>query len=442
MELRSGRRLRSSERLGPSGGGGEDLISTLPDDLLVLVLARLPCAGAAARTGVLSRRWRGLWARLRRIVLRDVPFHSLEPALARVPRPPPAVSLLEIQLPKRRGRVPKEQLVNRDRLGSVLRAVALLDPEEFILVVPSCLVDSCLVVDLICLHRATSIVLDLILGPYLTIVCIPAALEFPALEMLSLSRCLIDFDALLPCCPRLRTLRLADIWFAEGVLSVKLPLLQELVVVRTRSSINHVNIVAPVLTQLTISVHTNPKVDISILAPMMEKVSWDCYFSMDSSVFGLWRLVQLSLQAVERRGQPPSLQIHAYISPTFYHDEADSFTRDIEKQLIAAFSVLELNLEVKGHVYGAFVSHVLEINQIRCAIQRLKVDIQRSVMDEELCLPDCPCEPTDWKSQTISLTALEEVEINGFEGEDHELDLLKLILRCAPMLKRMVMKLS
>uniref|UniRef100_A0ACD5UK18 Uncharacterized protein n=5 Tax=Avena sativa TaxID=4498 RepID=A0ACD5UK18_AVESA len=298
MELRSGRRVRSSEQLGL--GGGDDLISALPDDLLVLVLARLPCAGAAAaaRTGVLSRRWRGLWARLRRIVLRDVPFHSLEPALARVPRPPPTVSLLEIRLPKPRGRIPREQLVNRDRLYSVLRAVALalLDPEEFILAIPSCLVDSCLLVHLISLHRTTSIVLDLILGPYLTIVCIPAGLEFPALETLSLSSCCIHFDALLPCCPRLRTLRLDDIWFTQGVLSIKPPLLQELVVASTTSWINQVNIVAPMLTQLTISVPTNPKVDISILAPMIEKVSWDYYFSMDSSVFGPWRLVQLSLQ--------------------------------------------------------------------------------------------------------------------------------------------------
>jgi hypothetical protein len=56
--------------------------------------------------------------------------------------------------------------------------------------------------------------------------------------------------------------------------------------------------------------------------------------------------------------------------------------------------------------------------------------------EEEGCLPDCPCEPTDWKSQTISLTALEEVEICGFEGDDHEIDFLKLIFKCAPMLKR------
>ena len=45
-------------------------------------------------------------------------------------------------------------------------------------------------------------------------------------------------------------------------------------------------------------------------------------------------------------------------------------------------------------------------------------------------------------ANTISLTALGEVEINGFGGDDHELDFLKLICKCAPMLKRMIVKLS
>jgi hypothetical protein len=34
------------------------------------------------------------------------------------------------------------------------------------------------------------------------------------------------------------------------------------------------------------------------------------------------------------------------------------------------------------------------------------------------------------------------VEINGFEGYDHEIDFLKLILKGAPMLKRMIVVLS
>jgi hypothetical protein len=40
------------------------------------------------------------------------------------------------------------------------------------------------------------------------------------------------------------------------------------------------------------------------------------------------------------------------------------------------------------------------------------------------------------------LTALEEVDIYGFEGEDHEYDLLKVILSCAPMLRRLTVELS
>ncbi|CAL5083406.1 unnamed protein product [Urochloa decumbens] len=46
------------------GGGGADLISSLADDLLHVILLRLRDTAAAARTSVLSRRWRRLWAHL------------------------------------------------------------------------------------------------------------------------------------------------------------------------------------------------------------------------------------------------------------------------------------------------------------------------------------------------------------------------------------------
>uniref|UniRef100_A0A453T6L8 FBD domain-containing protein n=2 Tax=Aegilops tauschii TaxID=37682 RepID=A0A453T6L8_AEGTS len=37
---------------------------------------------------------------------------------------------------------------------------------------------------------------------------------------------------------------------------------------------------------------------------------------------------------------------------------------------------------------------------------------------------------------------LEEVEVNGFQGCGQEIDLLKLISQCAPMLKKTTMMLS
>jgi hypothetical protein len=51
---------------GGSGGEGEkeDLLSTLPDDILLLVLLHLPSTAATAWTCVLSRRWSRLWAQL------------------------------------------------------------------------------------------------------------------------------------------------------------------------------------------------------------------------------------------------------------------------------------------------------------------------------------------------------------------------------------------
>uniref|UniRef100_A0A453T6Z1 F-box domain-containing protein n=1 Tax=Aegilops tauschii subsp. strangulata TaxID=200361 RepID=A0A453T6Z1_AEGTS len=201
---------RQSSTQEPDGPcDGADRISALPDDLLLDVLARLPCAGAAARTGVLSRRWSGLWARLRQIVFRDVPFPSLEAALVRIPTPPPAVSLIEIRVP------PKQRLrgesafpkpnQNQDRAGSavvksLLRAVARLAPEKLVFRLPSYLIGRHrLPIDLPRFDGATSIALDF---PSPFSLRVPAGANFPALEALSLTYCITDLDAWLSCCPR------------------------------------------------------------------------------------------------------------------------------------------------------------------------------------------------------------------------------------------------
>ncbi|KAF7111585.1 hypothetical protein CFC21_111575 [Triticum aestivum] len=448
MEASSGpSRSSSQEPDGPCDGA--DRLSALPDDLLLDVLARLPCAAAAARTEVLSRRWLGLWAGLRQIVFRGVALPSLEAALGRVDLPLPAVSLIKIRVPIKQQRphqpAPKDKEHWRDSAGvpinSLLRAAARLEPEKLDFRIPSGISERALAVDLPCLPRATFIALNF--SSLFSLAAVPAGAEFPALETLSLAECITDLGGLLSCCPRLRTLRLSRAVFPDCVIRVvNSPLLQELVVECEARLTQRVVIVAPELKQLTISFTSVVAVNITVLAPVVEKISWQCCYLGPYIVFGLWSLSKLRLQSAERQGEPTTLYIYACVDPSPFRAQVHNFRREIQRHMVAAFSVFELHLTAKGHAFGAFVvHHLLGMDRISTATRRLKVVLHRSEL-REVCPTHCPCESPNWRSQTISLDALEEVEFNGFDGVDHEFDLLELILGCAPMLKRMIVKLS
>ena len=59
------------------------------------------------------------------------------------------------------------------------------------------------------------------------------------------------------------------------------------------------------------------------------------------------------------------------------------------------------------------------------------------------CLVNCPCEqPSNRRSENVSLANLEVVEIHGLEGKDDEVDFLKIILRCATVLRILTMTIS
>nr|CAB3454291.1 unnamed protein product [Digitaria exilis] len=59
------------------------------------------------------------------------------------------------------------------------------------------------------------------------------------------------------------------------------------------------------------------------------------------------------------------------------------------------------------------------------------------------CPPTCHCQPLqDLGNQNISLIALEEVALENVRGSGHEVDFVKLVFRCAPLMKRMAVKLA
>ncbi|KAM0908987.1 hypothetical protein ACQ4PT_015065 [Festuca glaucescens] len=196
METRSRRRLRVSPPPPPDGGGSRrlppssDRISALSDDMLLLVLSRLGSVHAAARTGLLSRRWLGLWTSLAHPAFCTDASDKIEAALARF-SVSPVVSSIHIRFPVTR------------QPSSLLRAAARLSPAElvFVLKEESWQTYSASVV-LPCLCRATTIEIDAgLLG-----IRPPPAGEFPALEKLFVAGDIIDFGSLLSRCPCLRVL--------------------------------------------------------------------------------------------------------------------------------------------------------------------------------------------------------------------------------------------
>jgi hypothetical protein len=100
------------------------------------VLARLNCARAAARTGILRRRWHGLWARLPNLAFRDVPASVITEALSHLSRGT-AVSLLEIR--HSRSTSGDEWKLDDGRAKRLMKLAARLSPEALVLSRPKIL---------------------------------------------------------------------------------------------------------------------------------------------------------------------------------------------------------------------------------------------------------------------------------------------------------------
>jgi hypothetical protein len=311
MELRSGRRLRSlpppqagrrpTRCKGSSGGDDEDRIGALPDDLLLQVIERVGCPRAAARTGILSSRWRGLWTCIPRVTvtLDDIELCDLEAALARAACA--GLHRLCIRDFGRHGEVTAFQV------EAVLAAADRLSPVELCFWVCPWIRYSSSGVYLPCFSRATSI--EICGLRELT----PAASGLPALERLTLSSPdKLRLANLIPRCPCLRVLDLElDYCLNSHDTSVELTIhstsLEELHVRTFKRDKNIMDIVAPMLKELKLTVSTwyaHETIAISIWAPVMEKVSWRLSYQNTGAGIGiLWRLSCLELRAVQRPGQ-------------------------------------------------------------------------------------------------------------------------------------------
>lgn len=311
MELRSRRFIASGEarrraRLGftPSE---PDHISALPDELLLLVLARLGCVATAARTSVLARRWRGLWTWLLDLAFPDVPFRSLGKALDALGRKDTVVSSFHIRVADQPG--------STRAVSSLLRAAAWFLPVDLAVAIPSGVVYLPHPVELPCFGFERTATISLLMDSNPVELRLPtsAALAaadvgeclFPALTTLDLCGYYTHdgLAALLPHCPLLRVLRYAVRYrrpcdeVEDYAITVKSPTLRELLV--EESGVNYVrriDIATPALEQLTVSFEAREDLTVSVQAPMAEKVSWSCrYGGSWFTGFGCWEIEKVSL---------------------------------------------------------------------------------------------------------------------------------------------------
>ncbi|XP_071674522.1 putative FBD-associated F-box protein At5g56690 [Lolium perenne] len=289
-----------------------DLISALPDDLLLQVLGRLPLTAAAARTSLLSRRWRGLWTRLPNITFREVALDRLGSALAslRDAAVGPGVPFLDIAFDSAQAAAGVDDGFTRDGLQkrvlaglpSLLHAAAGLSPVEFHLALPRRL-DVGADVELPRFHRATSIHLYAL---NLRLTLPPSTGGFPKLETLSLSGYRVDLAALVRHCPCLRVLRVTQATLGADI-NIRSESLQKLFLRtnETRRWTDSINIEAPKLKRLTLLFRTDTgaRLSVSLVAPLLEKVSWCCSYATKGAGLAPWGLSMARLYAAESLGQ-------------------------------------------------------------------------------------------------------------------------------------------
>ncbi|KAF8662550.1 hypothetical protein HU200_056147 [Digitaria exilis] len=401
---------------------GEDHISALPDDLRKKIASHLHCARAAANMSLLSNSWHGLWRGLPVLDFHDIAPGPLHAALAQVARPAGSLNICLSQ----------HHDLSAAGATSLLHAAASLEPAKLDVTFRS----PRATMELPGFERTTSITLAFS-GERVILRLVG---DFNALEVLYLENCHpMNLDDLFPHCPHLRKLTIS-IWPLDSI-KVHSSSIQDLDTYVV-SSLRVVDIVAPSLRKLRFDAcqGTGDDFSLSFSAPLLEDVEWSIPCC---STFGvMWRMWNLTLLKTPAYGphlassvEDSCLQLHIVGNPYPSGNVVRSFGQDISRIPARRITILELNIVTGLHVYGAVVLDLLE----RCtSIEKLGMMLGRCPVTElrGTCPASCPChQPSNWRSRCIPLFELKVVEVHGFSGEDHEADLLKVILKSAPMLE-------
>ncbi|KAL6657884.1 hypothetical protein ACP70R_005664 [Stipagrostis hirtigluma subsp. patula] len=427
------------------GGGGVDRISDLPDDLLHAILLRLPGGTAdAARTSVLSRRWRRVWARLPELSFRygggALPVAGsfarahdrVDSALAAYAAP--TATRLEISLPRGPwsadapvGRVaPWLRFASQRLAGELLlsRPYSRDKCEEHELAVPLC-------------DRVTEIRFNN-LGCTLRFP-LPAARAFSALATLNIKHASFDGDELEALvssrCPRLKKLFLRHVALLDeaAVLSIRSATLEHLRI--KDGSFARIHVAAPELQMLL----TYFRFDARITAPRLSKLC--CYnkYGYDPSRHYLAEAGPHLQQLVITLNNAAALMqrfntVDELVLGVDILEGVHEYKRFLKKtHTISKRDVLVVRLWIVHHALKPTMLRLLR----KCAgTRKIVVDISSfSIMGHYSGISTgCPCRrPKSSKTDHMSMDSLEEVEVNHSAGRSIEdtQELVKLLCGCS-----------
>ncbi|BAF21140.1 F-box/LRR-repeat protein 25 [Oryza sativa Japonica Group] len=344
-------------------GGGYDLLTALPDDVLRLLLARLPSTAEAARTSVLSRRWRSLWTNLPQLRFADVTdlarvaavlrHHSAPVLLLRIessdPAPEKIAAVLDLVAPRLQGKLHFDIITpgnQNSAAGAAGIGAAIRIP---------------------CFEKATEVTIRLLRG--IGIRLPPPSGVFARLTALSLSHCRLDDQSQRDLggavssegCPSLRELRIrdADVVSNLAIRSESLRLVQ----LSRLEGIRQLTISAPALTELDLYaclLWGMPMVD--IFAPALGTLRWVDFFRSSSVRFRampnvhtlavfvmVYGYVSHSLPLLQYFTEARDVRLSLVYSSISSNDK---LLVEAVKDELPAIEILFLRLLTEGHTFG------------------------------------------------------------------------------------------
>ncbi|CAN6356794.1 unnamed protein product [Urochloa humidicola] len=421
----------------------EDLISGLPDDVLLAVLVRLGSARAAARTSVLSRRWRLIWANMPEILL-DIGVEARPPASASFLNAvdgalagclAPALERLSINMFKSPA-IP----VPAGRVASWLRFAAERVSGEICLIMHPVPPPETEEAELELPVWAGAKRIRLWLYSEWRLRLQPAGL-FKALTALSIRGKMEGSElTTLVCtrCPRLRSLDLSGRLVAVADVSILSDSLR-LLAYRVRNT-QRLQVVTPRLEELTLSPSDDDCDEASILisAPKVGNLRWlgtyDARYHRFRDVAQHLLLLEIHRSAVSlilQFYEVDVLRLELFILGVLGYQ---AFLDDINN--LFKCKTLMLSLVWNHHDLAPFILHIFRsCNNMRKFSLSLFHDNK-----EYPCPSSCPCcSEESRKIDDIDLGSLEEVEISFSKISREELELVELLSRCnATLLKKLV----